>query len=145
MTAYSTPLLPAQLLNNYYSLASSSQLIVKLYFFNFDGIKPPKYVQSNFFKHTVLRCSFVFDGVLKHLLSFKLKCFKHTYRILQFKFELLFLRWADPGGTAIPDQPATEVVQAPSTPSFYKNQFNICCPPMEDLSDVKLIRTDTTL
>ena len=32
-----------------------------------------------------------------------------------------------------------------NTPSVYKNQFNICCPPMEDLSDVKLIRTDTTL
>jgi hypothetical protein len=53
--------------------------------------------------------------------------------------------WADPGGTAIPGQPATEVEQAPSTPSVSKNQFNICCPPMEDLSDVKLIRTDTTL
>jgi hypothetical protein len=46
---------------------------------------------------------------------------------------------------AIPGQYATEVDQAPSTPSVFKNQFNICCPPMEDLSDVKLIRTDTTL
>jgi len=51
----------------------------------------------------------------------------------------------NPGGTAIPGQPATEVEQAPSTPSDSKNQFNICCPPMEELSDVKLIRTDTTL
>ncbi|KAI9578398.1 hypothetical protein GQX74_008972 [Glossina fuscipes] len=49
------------------------------------------------------------------------------------------------GGTAIPARPATEVEQAPNFPSNSKNQFNICCPPMEDLSDVKLIRTDTTL
>ena len=33
--------------------------------------------------------------------------------------------WADPGGTAIQGQPVTEVEQAPSTPSFSKNQFNI--------------------
>jgi len=33
--------------------------------------------------------------------------------------------WAGPGGTAIPGQTVTEVEQAPSTPSFYKNQFNI--------------------
>jgi len=33
--------------------------------------------------------------------------------------------WACPGGTAIKCQPVTEVEQAPSTPSFSKNQFNI--------------------
>jgi len=38
------------------------------------------------------------------------------------------IRWADPGGTAIPGQPVTEVEQAPSTPSFSKNQFNILAP-----------------
>ena len=32
--------------------------------------------------------------------------------------------WADLGGTAIPGQAVTEVEQAPSTPSFPKNQFN---------------------
>lgn len=35
------------------------------------------------------------------------------------------LWWADPGGTAMPGQPVTEVEQAPNTPSFSKNQFNI--------------------
>ena len=35
------------------------------------------------------------------------------------------IMWADPGGTAIPGQPVTEVEQAPTTPSFSKNQFNI--------------------
>src|SRR5436190_18370496 len=34
------------------------------------------------------------------------------------------IRWAGPGGTAMPGQPVTEVVQAPSTPSCSKNQFN---------------------
>lgn len=40
----------------------------------------------------------------------------------------LTIRWAGPGGTAIPGQPVTEVEQAPSTPSFSKNQFNILAP-----------------
>jgi len=35
------------------------------------------------------------------------------------------IMWAGPGGTAIPGQPMTELEQAPSTPSFSKNQFNI--------------------
>ena len=37
-------------------------------------------------------------------------------------------RWADPGGTAIPGQPVTEVEQALNTPSFSKNEFNILVP-----------------
>jgi len=32
--------------------------------------------------------------------------------------------WAGAGGTAITGLPVTEVKQAPSTPSFSKNQFN---------------------
>jgi len=35
------------------------------------------------------------------------------------------IMWAGPGGTAIPGQPVTEVEQAPSTPSYSKNQYNI--------------------
>lgn len=38
------------------------------------------------------------------------------------------VRWAGPGGTAMPGQPVTEVEQAPSTPSFSKNQFNKLVP-----------------
>jgi len=34
------------------------------------------------------------------------------------------ISWADPGGTAIPGHPVTEVEQARSTPSFSKNQFD---------------------
>ena len=51
------------------------------------------------------------------------------------------IRWADPVDTAILGQPMTEVEQAPSTPSFSKNQFNPD-PAMQDISDIKLIRTD---
>jgi len=39
--------------------------------------------------------------------------------------DLKDIRLTDPGGTAIPGQPVSEVEQAPSTPSFSKNQFNI--------------------
>ncbi len=49
--------------------------------------------------------------------------------------------WADPCGTAIQGRPAIELVQALRAPSPFKNQFNI-----EVLvSDIKLLRTDTTL
>ena len=34
------------------------------------------------------------------------------------------ISWADPGDTAKPGQPVTEVEQAPATRSFSKNQFN---------------------
>ena len=34
--------------------------------------------------------------------------------------------WANPSCTAILGQPATEVEQAPTTPSDSKNQVNIC-------------------
>jgi len=84
-------------------------------------------------------------------LSFNIKQQKgHYYSIESFVYPKQFVKFIiklgrNPGGTAIPGQPATEVEQAPSTPSDSKNQFNICCPPMEELSDVKLIRTDTTL
>ena len=54
-------------------------------------------------------------------------------------------RFYDPGGTAIPGQPVADVEQAPYDPPLFKNQFNICCLPVGELSDVKLIRTDTTL
>ena len=53
-------------------------------------------------------------------------------------------KWADPGGTAIPGQPVAKVEQAPDTSPSVKNQFNIEVP-LRDVSDIKLIRTDTTL
>ena len=53
-------------------------------------------------------------------------------------------KWADPGGTARPGQPATEPEQAPATPSPVKNQINIE-GALDPVSDIKLIRTDTTL
>jgi len=68
-----------------------------------------------------------------------------TWTTYEYVGKFIIQLGRNPGGTAIPGQPATEVEQAPSTPSDSKNQFNICCPPMEELSDVKLIRTDTTL
>ena len=49
--------------------------------------------------------------------------------------------WADPRGTATQVQPVTEVGQASSTQSFSKNQF-ISGPAMQNVSDIKLIRTD---
>ena len=48
------------------------------------------------------------------------------------------IMWANPG------EPTTEVEQAPSTPSFSKNQFN-SGPAMQDKSDIKLIRIDKNL
>lgn len=56
-----------------------------------------------------------------------------TYYLLSFilsnNYTLrLVFRWAGPGGTAMPGQPVTEVEQAPSTPSFSKNQFNKLVP-----------------
>ena len=39
------------------------------------------------------------------------------------------IKWADPGGTAIPGRPVTEAEQAPSALSMSKNQFNIVVPP----------------
>ena len=50
--------------------------------------------------------------------------------------------WAVPGGSAIPGQPATEVEQAPSTPSFSKNQFNLQGHSMSTVPEIKLIRTE---
>ena len=41
---------------------------------------------------------------------------------------ILFFKWADPASTAKAGQPATEVEQAPCTPSKFKNQFNILSP-----------------
>jgi hypothetical protein len=57
---------------------------------------------------------------------------------------LNYVRWADPGGTAIPGQPATEVEQAPNLRQFPKISL-IYWPRMRGVSDIKLIRTDTTL
>jgi hypothetical protein len=51
---------------------------------------------------------------------------------------------AVPGGTAIPGQPMMKPEQAPATSSPDKNQFNIV-GALGPVSDIKLIRTDTTL
>ena len=40
----------------------------------------------------------------------------------------LYIKWADPGGTAIPGRPVTEAEQAPGALSISKNQFNIVVP-----------------
>ena len=39
-----------------------------------------------------------------------------------------YIKWADPGGTAIPGRPVTEAEQAPGALSISKNQFNIVVP-----------------
>jgi hypothetical protein len=67
---------------------------------------------------------------------------KNLPSIKQLSFD--YLRWADPGGTAIPGQPATEVEQAPNLRQFPKISL-IYWPRMRGVSDIKLIRTDTTL
>ena len=41
---------------------------------------------------------------------------------------LVLVKWADPGGTAIPGQPVTRAEQAPDISSVSKNQFNIEVP-----------------
>ena len=53
--------------------------------------------------------------------------------------------WANPGGTAIPGQPMVKMEQAPNSSPIVKNQFNIVDPRLGIVSDIKLIRTDTTL
>ena len=64
--------------------------------------------------------------------KFFFRKFENFLKVMGISYSLLDLRevlWgAVPGGTAMPGQPATEVVQAPSTPSNYKNQFNILTP-----------------
>ena len=57
----------------------------------------------------------------------------------------LNIMWAGPGGTAIPGQPVRRAGQAQVTSSIYKNQFNIESGLDDHVSDIKLIRTDTTL
>lgn len=52
--------------------------------------------------------------------------------------------WADPCGTAIQGQPATGTEQAPDSRQFPKISL-IYWPRMRGVSDIKLIRTDTTL
>lgn len=52
--------------------------------------------------------------------------------------------WADPGGTARPGQPAAGPEQAPSSRQFSKISL-IFWDPFGSVSDIKLIRTDTTL
>ncbi len=38
------------------------------------------------------------------------------------------MKWADPGGTAIPGQPVARAEQAPDISPLTKNQFNIVVP-----------------
>ncbi len=52
--------------------------------------------------------------------------------------------WADPGGTAIPGQPVAGAVQALYSHLFPKISL-IFWGPFGPVSDIKLIRTDTTL
>ena len=76
---------------------------------------------------------------------------KHQTRLPSPKFLLMLLiftpfrrrEWADPGGTAIPGQPVEKSEQAPASSPSSKNQFNIDVPRWGDVSDIKLIRTDT--
>jgi len=51
----------------------------------------------------------------------------------------------NPTGTAIVGQPMIRLEQAPITSSPNKNKFNIEREHMAPVSDIKLIRTDTTL
>ena len=53
-------------------------------------------------------------------------------------------KWADPGGTAIPGQPMTRPEQAPEPHPLTKISL-ISRGHMAPVSDIKLIRTDTTL
>ena len=55
----------------------------------------------------------------------------YTY-YMSINYTIREISWADPGGTAIPGQPVTEVEQAPSTPSFSKNHFH-SGPAMQDV------------
>ncbi len=64
-------------------------------------------------------------------------------------FLILFINnpqrgWADPGGTAIPGQPVAGAVQALYSRLFPKISL-IFWGPFGPVSDIKLIRTDTTL
>ena len=52
--------------------------------------------------------------------------------------------WADPGGTAIPGQPVAGAVQALYSRRIPKISL-IFWGPFGPVSDIKLIRTDTTL
>lgn len=51
---------------------------------------------------------------------------------------------ADPGGTAIPGQPVVKLEQAPYLHPVAKISL-ISKFPLGNVSDIKLIRTDTTL
>ena len=53
---------------------------------------------------------------------------KYNKEIERCLFFYFLIRWADPGGTAIPGRPVTEAEQAPSALSMSKNQFNIVVP-----------------
>ena len=52
--------------------------------------------------------------------------------------------WAVPGGSAIPGQPVAGAMQAMATRRFPKISL-IYWDPFGSVSDIKLIRTDTTL
>ena len=56
----------------------------------------------------------------------------------------LYLYWAIPRRTAILGRPVTRAEQAQYISSPSKNQFNIVVA-WSHVSDIKLIRTDTTL
>ena len=76
----------------------------------------------------------------------KFRAFHQYWKLLFSSLSFHFLRgwWAVPGGTARPGQPVAKVEQAPNTSPKSKNQFNIIVA-LSHVSDIKLIRTDTTL
>ena len=53
--------------------------------------------------------------------------------------------WTGLGCTAIPSRSVMGAEQALRNPSVHKNHFNIIESPMDSPSDIKLMRTDTTL
>ena len=53
--------------------------------------------------------------------------------------------WAGPGGTAMPGQPVTEPEQAPELYPLLKISLISKGGHAPPVSDIKLIRTDTTL
>ena len=66
----------------------------------------------------------------------------------RFCFLYVFPRcgeWAVPGGTAIPGRCVGRLEQAPDFHPPVAKIHLIWCPRVEDISDIKLIRTDTTL
>ena len=75
------------------------------------------------------------------------RCVATTPSILKEDFLVIFFPRrgrADPGGTAIPGQPVAGEKQASTPHRRSKNQIISLCS-IEHVSEIKLIRTDTTL